>query len=184
MAGLRTTTGRVRQASRSDCDRDLDPAVISMRWAGARVRPGLGRVLGRGRSPEPARVLVADDDAAIRQLIAVYLTGAGFSVVLAPSGSAALELAASAGVHVAVLDAGMPPPAGWEVAGQLRRAPSTAAVRTVVLWPDGRHGGSPSGQCGADACLAKPFSPPELVALVAGLAGRTPFPRQARHRHR
>jgi CheY-like chemotaxis protein len=155
-----------------------------MRRAGARVRPGLGRVLGRGRSLAPSRVLVADDDAAIRQLIVVYLTAAGFSVVLAASGSAALELAASSGVHVAVLDAGMPAPAGWEVAGQLRGDPATAAVRTVVLWPDGRHFANPSGHCSADACLAKPFSPPELVALVAGLAGYTPLRGRARHRHR
>ena len=132
----------------------------------------------------PARVLVADDDAAIRQLIAVYLTAAGFGVVLAAGGAAALELATTAGVDVAVLDAGMPAPAGWDVAGRLRADPATATVRTVVLWPDGRHDASPSGHCGADACLAKPFSPPELVALVAGLAGRSPLPRQARHRHR
>jgi DNA-binding response OmpR family regulator len=154
-----------------------------MRRAGARVRPGLGRVLGRDRSPAPARVLVADDDGAIRQLIAVYLTAAGFTVVLAPGGGPALELAASAEVRVAVLDAGMPPPAGWEVARQLRANPVTAAVRTVVLWPDGRHDASQSGNCGADACLAKPFSPPELVALVAGLAGYTPLRCRARHRH-
>jgi DNA-binding response OmpR family regulator len=142
-----------------------------MRRTGARVRPGLGRILGRGPSPGPARVLVADDDAAIRQLIAVYLTAAGFTVVLAATGSAALELAASARLRVAVLDAGMPSPAGWEVARQLRADPATAAVRTVVLWPDGSGQGGPAEQAGVDACLAKPFSPAELVALVRGLAG-------------
>src|ERR1700729_4234814 len=115
-----------------------------MRWTAARVRRGLGRIPGRGQRPAPARVLVADDDAAIRQLIAVYLTAAGFTVVLAATGSAALELAPSARLRVAVLDAGMPSPAGWEVARQLRADPATAAVRTVVLWPDGTGQGGPA----------------------------------------
>jgi CheY-like chemotaxis protein len=75
------------------------------------------------------------------------------------------------GVPVAVLDAGMPSPAGWEVARQLRADPATAAVRTVVLWPDGSGQGGPAEQPGVDACLAKPFGPAELVALVHGLAG-------------
>jgi DNA-binding response OmpR family regulator len=134
----------------------------------------------------PARVLVADDDAAIRQLIAVYLTAAGFTVILAATGGEALELAALGTVHVAILDAGMPPPTGWEVAGQLRADPGTAAVRTVVLWPDGQGDAMPAGPGAADACLAKPFSPPELVALVAGLAGRgqyAPPHRRPGHRH-
>src|ERR1700722_8521594 len=119
----------------------------------------------------PACVLVADDAPAIRQLIAVYLTGAGFTVVLAAGGAAALELAAVSRPRVAVLDASMPPPAGWEVARQLRADPATAAVRNVVLWPDGSRQASPAVQSGVDACLAKPFSPAELVALVHGLAG-------------
>jgi CheY-like chemotaxis protein len=142
-----------------------------MRWTGARGRPGLGRIFGRGQRPAPARVLVADDDAAIRQLIAVYLTAAGFTVVLAGSGTAALELAASGQPRVAVLDAGMPPPAGWEVARQLRADPATAGIRTVLLWPD--EGGQ-GGLAGADAGLAKPFSPAELVTLVRGFAGADP----------
>ena len=139
-----------------------------MRWTGARVRRGLGRIPGRGQRPALARVLVADDDAAIRQLVAVYLTAAGFTVVLAGSGAAALELAASGRPRVAVLDAGMPPPGGCDVARQLRADPATAGIRTVLLWPDG---GGQGGLAGVDAGLAKPFSPAELAALVRGLAG-------------
>jgi DNA-binding response OmpR family regulator len=142
-----------------------------MRWTRACVRPGLGRIAGRGQGPAPAHVLVADDDAAIRQIVAVYLTAAGFTVVLAGTGAIALELAAGGRPRVAVLDAGMPAPGGWDVARQLRADPATAAIRTVLLWPDGSGPGGPAAQAGVDACLAKPFAPAELVALVRGLAG-------------
>jgi CheY-like chemotaxis protein len=140
-----------------------------MRWARARVRRGLGRVVGRGQSLAPARVLVADDDDVIRQFITVHLTAAGFTVIPAASGAEALALAAHSHVQVTVLDAGMPPPNGWEVARQLRADRATAGIRTVVMWSAGSHGGSQAESCGPDACLAKPFSPPELVALVLDL---------------
>lgn len=133
------------------------------------------------------RVLVADDDEVIRQLIAVHLTAAGFGVILAAGGAAALELAAVTGPAVAVLDAGMPRPAGRAVAAILRADPATAAIRTVVLWPDGSDlgdqaagqsaGGQSAGaqpatrESGIDAALGKPFSPAELVTLVRALAG-------------
>ena len=142
-----------------------------MRWAGVRVRLGLGRILGRGQRPAPARILVADDDQVIRQLIAVHLTAAGFTVIQAASGRMALELAGNARVVAAVLDAGMPTPTGWDVARELRANSATATVRTVVLWPEGSGDASPALHQGADACLAKPFNPPELVTLVAALTG-------------
>jgi DNA-binding response OmpR family regulator len=146
--------------------------VISMRWAGARVRRGLGRVLGRGQGPAPARVLVADDDEAIRQLIAVYLAAAGFAVVQAGSGDVALEVAASIRVDVAVLDAGMPPPGGCDVACRLRASPATAGVRTLVLGSDRADRPGPAARPAVDACLAKPFSPAELTAVVLALVRR------------
>jgi DNA-binding response OmpR family regulator len=149
----------------------VDAAVISMRWAGARVRRGLGIGPGRDQGLAPARVLVADDDDAIRQLIAVYLAAAGFAVELAADGAAALDVIVRVKVQAAVLDADMPPPAGWDVARRLRSDPATAAIRTVVLWPADDDDLSPSDGRVADAHLTKPFSPPELVALVQGLAG-------------
>jgi CheY-like chemotaxis protein len=141
--------------------------VVWRRWAGARVRRGPRHVPGQARGLAPPRVLVADDDdAAIRQLIAIHLSAAGFAVELAASGTAAMDAAASVVVQVAVLDAGMPPPAGWDVARRLRGDPATAAIRTVVLWPADNPDLSPPKGRVADAHLSKPFSPLELVALV------------------
>jgi len=93
-------------------------------------------------------------------------------VIQAASGRIALELARSVRVAAAVLDAGMPAPSGWDIARELRANPATAAMRTVVL-PEGGGNASPTLHQGVDACLAKPFSLPELVALVAALSGHS-----------
>jgi DNA-binding response OmpR family regulator len=152
-----------------------------MRWARARGRPGLGRILGRGRSPTPARVLVAYDDDVIRQLITVYLTAAGFTVIQAATGAEALDLAGRSCVQIAVLDASMPPPDGWEVARQLRSDPAVASIKSVVMLPSGVQTPSLTGAGAADAFLAKPFSAPELVALILALAERN-LPRVRRRK--
>ncbi len=143
-----------------------------MRSARTRVRPGFRLLEGRSQAPSAARVLIADDDAAIREFIAVHLRAAGFEVTAAADGWQALEMVATVRPHVVTLDAGMPGLSGRQVASILRSDPATSSIRTVLLWPartEHDHAGDAAD--GIDACLTKPFDPGELIAAVWGLAG-------------
>jgi DNA-binding response OmpR family regulator len=112
------------------------------------------------------RVLVVDDDEAIRSLLVVTLTAAGFRVVEATTGADALELLAQGPVAVAVVDAAMPDMDGLEVAARIRPDGESSRPRVLLL------GRLPLGvdEDTVDAQLPKPFEPGELVEWVELLA--------------
>jgi CheY-like chemotaxis protein len=142
---------------------------------GTRGRRGRRLLRGRSQPPAPARVLVADDDAVIRELIAVYLRVAGFEVAMACDGQDALDQARRSRPDVVVLDASMPRADGRQVAARLRARPATASIRTVLLTQggadDGEADGEAAGLAGVDACIAMPFDPDDLIGAVRRLAG-------------
>lgn len=141
----------------------------------SRSRRLLDRLVGRGSIsvPTPAtRVLVVDDDAVIRALIAVTLSVEGFEVVEAVDGPEALETLRLIGPDIVTLDAEMPPMSGWEVAQQLHADPQTAGIKVLLLSAHDAHRDPRYYKpLGVDACLRKPFDAHELVAVVKELAG-------------
>jgi CheY-like chemotaxis protein len=122
----------------------------------------------------PPCVLVLDDDVALRQLIAVYLKVAGFEVAMASDVAAALAAARRRNPDVLVVDARMRT-GGATVADRLRADPDLRTIRTVVLTPAGGSA-DPAASTGADACIAKPFDPGELIAMLRRLATLPPRP--------
>jgi signal transduction histidine kinase/purine-cytosine permease-like protein len=78
------------------------------------------RITGRADAARPLRVLVADDDATHRALVADLLEPLGFSVRLAPDGTHALMLAAEEAPDLFLLDIAMPGMTGWELARRRR----------------------------------------------------------------
>ncbi len=143
-----------------------------MRPARTRVRRGVRLLEGSSQAPAAAHVLVADDDAAIREFIAVHLRAAGFEVLTAADGRQALAKVAVVKPDVVTLDAGMPGLTGLQVASILRSDPATSSIRTVLLWPARAGHDQLDDSAGVvDASLTKPFDPGELVALVRGLTG-------------
>ena len=110
-------------------------------------------------------VLVADDDAAIRELIAFKLTRDGHEVVLAEDGQRAVDLARSTRPDVAILDVTMPGLSGAEVAGAIRATPQLDGIRIILLTG---HVVA-EAHAGVDVHLRKPFSPQDLSAQVAAL---------------
>lgn len=113
------------------------------------------------------RVLLAEDDADLRRLLALMLRRAGYEVVEAGDGREALTAARRARPDVAVLDGRLPGLAGVEVARALAADPVTAGT-PVLLASGALPPADPSGIPGVVAYLEKPFSRPALVARVAG----------------
>lgn len=86
-----------------------------------------------GASPQGCRVLVVDDEPALRALATLVLERAGHRVVTAPDGSAALEAVRVAAPDVIVLDVMMPGMTGWQVLDALAASPDHADLPVVML---------------------------------------------------
>ena len=118
-------------------------------------------------------VLCADDDRDILALLALRLERAGYRVAQAIDGEQALSLARELRPDVVVLDVMMPRLSGTEVLAALRADGATAGLRVVLLSARAQEADVERGlEAGADAYLAKPFQAPELLEVVAQLAGR------------
>lgn len=118
-----------------------------------------------------ARVLVVDDEENIRDLLGVYLTAAGFEVVSAGDGHAALALFASDSPDLVVLDIMLPGLDGPAVLARIREAGDVPVIMLTARASDMDKVGLL--ERGADDYLTKPFSPPELVARVRAVLRRT-----------
>jgi two-component system response regulator MprA len=117
------------------------------------------------------RILVVDDDAAVRRSLATALGRDGYDVVSADGGGAALARTSLASVDAIVLDVAMPDPNGLEVCRRLR----SRGDRTPILMltardlVDDRVAGLDAG---ADDYLIKPFALAELRARLRALLRR------------
>src|SRR5215472_15098939 len=118
------------------------------------------------------RVLVVDDDPAVRRSLATALGRDGYVVLAADGGTAALAEVAAASVDAIVLDVAMPEPNGLEVCRRIRaRGDSTPILMlTARDLVDDRVAGLDAG---ADDYLVKPFALAELRARVRALLRRT-----------
>jgi CheY-like chemotaxis protein len=124
-----------------------------------------------GRMPERTpRVLVVDDEAVIRQLIAINLELEGFEVHQAVDGSDAVDKARTVDPDVVTLDVMMPGLDGWATAQRLRADSSTSRARIVMISARTRPADIERGRdSGADEYVTKPFDPDEVVAAVRRL---------------
>ncbi|MEY9841251.1 response regulator transcription factor [Streptacidiphilus sp. EB103A] len=119
------------------------------------------------------RVLVVDDDAAIRRSLERGLRLSGFTVALAEGGRAALEALTQAPPDVLVLDVSMPDLPGTEVCRRLReRGDETPVLMLSAL--DQLEDRLAGLQAGADDYLVKPFALQELVLRLHALLRRRP----------
>ncbi|HEY7172486.1 MAG TPA: response regulator transcription factor [Vicinamibacterales bacterium] len=127
-------------------------------------------------TPAAPRVLVVEDDRDIADLVARYLTKAGFEVETLASGRDALTALTRRPPDLLVLDLMLPHVSGLEICRAARADPATAALPIIMLTARAEEPDRISGlELGADDYLGKPFSPNELVARVRALL------RRARH---
>lgn len=119
------------------------------------------------------RVLIAEDESAIREFIVINLKRGGYDVVEAEDGAMALELyeACNGEIDVALLDVMMPNIDGFEVCKRLRNMNSNIGI--IMLTAKTQEMDKITGLMnGADDYVTKPFSPTELVARVDAIYRR------------
>ena len=116
------------------------------------------------------KVLVADDDADLRELIAFTLTQAGYLVLKAADGAAALRRFAEDSADLVVLDINMPGLSGFQVCEAIR-ARSRVPVMMLTVRGEEEDLVHALG-LGADDYLTKPFSPRTLLARIKALLRR------------
>ena len=113
-------------------------------------------------------ILIVDDDASIRRLIATTLEDvAGYRLEEASDGDEAVSLALDSLPEIVFLDLEMPRVDGIETCRRMRAEPRLADATIVVLTGDSDEVAERSAQAaGADLFLTKPFSPLHLLQLV------------------
>ncbi|MEO1593239.1 MAG: response regulator [Cyanobacteria bacterium J06632_22] len=115
-------------------------------------------------------ILVVEDSIAQREMIIDLLQGSGLEVEVANDGVEALEFIQGHPPDLIVLDIVMPRMNGYEVCRRIKSDPSTQDVPVVLCSSKGeefdRYWGMKQG---ADAYIAKPFQPTELVGTVKQL---------------
>src|SRR5882724_1609830 len=111
------------------------------------------------------RVLLVDDDRALRDAVGRALRLEGFSVTLAADGLEALELAATTPPDIVVLDVAMPSMSGVEVCRRMRAKGARTSVLMLTA-KDGIRDRVEGLDAGADDYLVKPFALDELLARV------------------
>jgi two-component system OmpR family response regulator len=116
-------------------------------------------------------ILIADDDAGIRDVLRMAFEPAGFTVSVAADGQAALEMARSLSPDLVVFDIGMPEMDGLTVCREIRK---TSEMPILFLTAQSDEVDRIVGlEMGADDYVAKPFSPREVVARVRAIMKRS-----------
>jgi DNA-binding NarL/FixJ family response regulator len=115
------------------------------------------------------RILVVDDTPANVRLLEAVLSAAGYEVVPATSGDAALAAVAERSPDVVLLDILMPGMDGYEVCRRLRADPATEALPVLMITADEDQRKVPALDGGADDFIRKPFARDELLARVRSL---------------
>ena len=121
-----------------------------------------------------AKILVIDDESAIRSLLRQVLERAGHDIVEAENGREGMEMLDAIGVDMVITDIVMPEKEGIETIMQIKQdAPDT---KIIVISGGGHRLAMDflpvAKELGADMTFPKPFKPADIVAAVDNLLGR------------
>jgi two-component system phosphate regulon response regulator PhoB len=119
------------------------------------------------------RILVADDEPDVLQLVSGNLKNAGYNVLKAEDGLTALNQARDTLPSLIVLDLMLPEMSGLEVCKVLKKEPATSQIPIIMLTAKAEEVDRIVGlELGADDYITKPFSPRELVLRVKSVMRR------------
>ncbi|WP_286138338.1 response regulator transcription factor [Bacillus sp. AFS055030] len=115
-------------------------------------------------------VLVVDDDANIRELISIFLSGEGYTVIEAENGQEALTLLEENNIQIVVVDVMMPEVDGYELTKEVKKYYD---IPILMVTAKGESQDKLKGfDLGIDDYVVKPFDPLEIVARVKALLRR------------
>jgi DNA-binding response OmpR family regulator len=118
------------------------------------------------------RILIVDDEPNIVISLDYLMKRAGYEVVIAADGEAALEAVAERTPDLVILDVMLPRMNGFDVCRRLRADPRWKELKVLMLTARGRETEVAKGLgAGADAYVTKPFSTRDLVAQVTEMLG-------------
>ncbi len=116
------------------------------------------------------KVLLVDDDAHIRELISIFLSAEGYTVIEAENGEEALILLETNNIQIAVVDVMMPGIDGYEFTRELKKY---FDIPVLMVTAKGESQDKLKGfDLGVDDYVVKPFDPLEIVARVKALLRR------------
>ncbi|MDQ0255118.1 DNA-binding response OmpR family regulator [Evansella vedderi] len=120
------------------------------------------------------KVLIADDDANVCEILSLYLKENHYDVVEANNGQDAINLFKTTNPDIILLDIMMPDIDGYEVCKEIRK---TATVPIIMLTAKDEEFDKILGlEIGADDYVTKPFSPREVIARIKAIFRRMPAP--------
>ena len=122
-----------------------------------------------------AKILVAEDEKDIRELIVFSLNFAGFEVVAAVDGQEALEKALEAKPDLIMMDVRMPRMTGYEACAKMKQMDELKHIPVVILSAKGQESEIQTGlNVGAYEYILKPFAPDELIQRVKKIVESLP----------
>ena len=123
------------------------------------------------------KILIVEDEPAIREMIAFHLSRAGYDTVEASSCREAREQLADNRPDLALVDWMLPDSSGLELTRMLKRDPNHEDLAIIMLTARAEERDKVSGlEGGADDYVTKPFSPRELVARIQAVLRRAGVP--------
>ncbi len=121
-----------------------------------------------------AKILIAEDERDIRDLITFTLRFAGHEVVAAANGEEAFQLALKEVPELIMMDVRMPKMTGYEACKLIKAEPTLQHIPVVFLSAKGQENEVKTGiLAGASEYLLKPFAPDQLTKKVAEILGRS-----------
>lgn len=113
------------------------------------------------------KILIAEDERDIRDLITFTLRFAGYEVVAASNGEEAVTLAQQEKPDLIIMDVRMPRMTGYEACAAIKSDPALADIPVMFLSAKGQESEIQAGlSAGAAEYLLKPFAPDQLTARI------------------
>jgi CheY-like chemotaxis protein len=127
----------------------------------------------RKKNSMSAKILIAEDERDIRDLVAFSLRYGGFEVVEAGNGQEAVEQAVAVKPDLILMDVRMPKMTGYEACKQLKSMPDLKHIPVIFLSAKGQEAEIQQGlDAGAEEYILKPFAPEDLVNRVRDILKR------------